>query len=62
MSVVSGSSEGAGVSVVSGSSEGAGVSVVSGSPEGAGVSVVSGLYPAYRAMRLSSLAAIRNAE
>ena len=27
-----------------------------------GVSVVSGLYPAYRAMRLSSLAAIRNAE
>ena len=27
-----------------------------------GVSVLSGLYPAYRAMRLSSLAAIRNAE
>ena len=27
-----------------------------------GVSLLSGLYPAYRAMRLSSLAAIRNAE
>lgn len=27
-----------------------------------GVSVISGLYPAYRAMRLSSLAAIRNAD
>ena len=27
-----------------------------------GVSVLSGLYPAYRAMRLSSLAAIRNGE
>ena len=27
-----------------------------------GVSIVSGLYPAYRAMRLSALAAIRNAE